>query len=97
MSTLIKDGSHVIETFASDFKSLMNVLAIANAHVNMYLNVQDGEGASMMCRNYSAYEYIAFMHALEAEISTHGVAIVVATDYRPDTVETTIFVVCNDD
>ena len=97
MDATIYAGSHVKETFASAFKSIVNDIAMRNVSVNMYLNVQDGEGAHLLGNHAYAYEYIAFMNALEAEISTHDVAIVVATDYRHDTVENTIFVVCDDE
>ena len=94
---IIYSGSHVKETFASAFKSLANDLAKQNEPVSFKLNVQDGEGVSMSCPYTSAYEHLTFIDALNAEISAHGVAIVLATDYRPDTTETTIFVVCDDD
>ena len=97
MSTLIKDGSHVRETFKSDFKSLVNGIAMRNDSVNMYLNTQDGKGAHLLGVHAYAYEYIAFMNALEAEISTHGVAIVVGTYYGTDVHDTTVFVVCDDE
>ena len=90
-------GSHVKETSASAFKTLVNGLTKANEPVSFTLNVQDDEDASMICRYSSAYEYLTFIAALNAEVSAHYVAIVVATDYRPDTVETTILVVCGDE
>ena len=96
MDATIYAGSHVKETFKSDFKSLVNGITMRNDSVNMYLNTQDGEGADLLGNHAYAYEYLAFMDALEAEISTHGVAIVVATDNK--TVhDTTVFVVCADD
>jgi hypothetical protein len=95
MDATIYAGSYVKETFESDFKSLVNDIAMSNDSVNMYLNTQDGEGAHLLGNHAYAYEYLAFMNALEAEISTHGVAIVVATDYRNDV--HSVFVVCADD
>lgn len=92
---IINSGSYVKETFKSDFKSLVNGIAMRNDSVNMYLNVQDGEGAHLLGNHAYAYEYLAFMDALEAEISAHGVAIVVATDYKND--NHAVFVVCDDD
>ena len=97
MDATIYAGSHVKETFESDFKSLVNDIAMRNVSVNMYLNVQDGEGAHLLGNHAYAYEYIAFMNALEAEISTHGVAIVVVTYYSNDVHDTTVFVVCDDE
>lgn len=95
MDATIYAGSHVKETFKSDFKSLVNGITMRNDSVNMYLNTQDDEGADLLGNHAYAYEYLAFMDALEAEISAHGVAIVVATDNR--TVhDTTVFVVCAD-
>lgn len=95
MDATIYAGSHVKETFESDFKSLVNGITMRNDSVNMYLNTQDGEGADLLGNHAYAYEYLAFMDALEAEISAHGVAIVVATDNK--TVHaTTVFVVCAD-
>lgn len=97
MLILLKNGSHVKETFASAFKSIVNGLAKQNERVSFKLNVQDDENASIDCNYSYVYEYISFMDKLNAEISAHGVAIVVEYDYRPDTVENTIFVVCDDD
>ena len=97
MDATIYAGSYVKETFENDFKSLVNGIAMRNDSVNMYLNVQDGESAHLLGNHAYAYEYIAFMNALEAEISTHGMAIVVATNYRTDVHDTTVFVVCADD
>ena len=105
MSTLIKDGSHVLikdgshvkETFASAFKTFVDSLAKANEHVNFYLNVQCGQSTQISCSYSYAYEHISFMNELESEILAYGVAIVVATDYRTDSHETTIFVVCDDE
>lgn len=96
LSTIFNDGSHVHEIFASKLKSLVNGFAKENEHVNFKLNVQDDKSASINCNYAYAYEYIAFMDALEAEISTHGVAIVIANDYRYDSQENTIFVVCDE-
>ena len=97
MSTLIKDGSHVRETFASALKTLVNGLAKTNEPVNFSLNVQDGESVQLSCNHSYAYQHITFMDELDSEIMAYGVAIVVATDYRTDSRETTIFVVCDDE
>lgn len=96
MDATIYAGSYVKETFESDFKSLVNGIAMRNDSVNMYLNTQDGDGAHLLGNHAYAYEYLAFMDALEAEISAHGVAIVVATDNRTAVHDTTVFVVCDD-
>lgn len=96
MDATIYAGSYVKETFESDFKSLVNDIARGNDSVNMYLNVQDGEGAHLLGNHAYAYEYLAFMDALEAEIREHGIAIVIATYYRTDVHATTVFVVCAD-
>lgn len=94
---IIYSGSHVKETFASAFKSFVDGLARQNAPVRFTLNVQDGDCASMICNCPYAYEYLTFIDKINAELSTHGVAIVVATDFRNYIAETTIFVVCDDD
>ena len=97
MSTLFNDGSHVRETFASAFKTIVNGLAKDNEPVNFRLNVQDGESVQISCSYSYAYQHISFMDELDSEILAYGVAIVVATDYRNDKHENTIFVVCDDD
>ena len=97
MSTLFNDGSHVRETFTSAFKTLVNGLAKENKPVNFSLNVQDGESVRISCAYSYAYQHISFMDELDSEILAYGVAIVVATDYRTDKRENTIFVVCDDD
>lgn len=97
MSTLFNDGSHVRETFASAFKTIVNGLAKANKPVDFSLNVQDGKSVKISCNYSYAYEHISFMDELDSEILAYGVAIVVATDYRTDSHETTIFVVCDDE
>ena len=97
MSRLFNDGSHVRETFSSEFKTLVNGLAKTNKPVSFRLNVQDGESVSITCMYSYACEHISFMDALDAEIQAYGVAIVGATDYRNDKSENTIFVVCGDE
>ena len=94
---IVYSGSHVKETFASAFKSIVNSLAKQNAHVNFRLNVQDGESVSISCSYSYAYEHISFMDELDSEILAYGVAIVVATDYRGDKTENTVFIVCDDE
>lgn len=97
LSTIFNDGSHVDEIFASKLKSLVNGLAKENAPVNFRLNVQDGESVQISCMYSYAYEHISFIDELDSEILAYGVAIVVATDYRTDSRETTVFVVCDDE
>lgn len=97
MDATIYAGSYVKDTFESDFKSLVNGIAMRNDSVNMYLNTQYGEGAHLLGNNAYAYEYITFMNALDSEIREHGIAIVIATNYRTDIHDTTVFVVCADD
>lgn len=97
MSTIFNDGSHVRETFASTFKTIVNGLAKKNEHVNFSLNVQDGESVQISCNYSYAYAHISFIDELDSEILAYGVAIVVATDHRTDSHETTIFVVCDDE
>lgn len=75
----------------------MNGLAKENANVNFSLNVQDGQSVSISCNHSYAYQHISFMDELDSEILAYDVAIVVATDYRTDKRETTIFIVCDDD
>jgi len=96
MDATIYAGSYVKETFESDFKTLVNDIAMGNDSVNMYLNTQDGEGAHLLGNHAYAYEYLAFMNALDSEIREHGIAIVIATYYRTDIHATTVFVVCAD-
>ena len=97
MSTLIKDGSQVRETFASDFKTLVNSLANDNEPVNFRLNQQNAYSAILSCDHAYTCERICFMNALDSEILAYGVAIVIATDYRTAAHDTNIFVVCDDE
>ena len=97
MSTIFNDGSNVRDTFASALKTLVNGLAKENAPVNFRLNVQDGESVQISCSYSYAYQHISFMDELDSEILAYGVALVIATDYRTDSHETTVFVVCDDD
>ena len=97
MSTIFNDGSHVRDTFASAFKTIVNGLAKTNEHVNFRLNVQGGKSVQISCSYSYAYQHISFMNELDSEILAYGVAIVVATDYRTDNRENTIFVVCDDE
>lgn len=97
MSILFKDGSHVRETFASAFKTLVNGLAIDNELVKFRLNQQNEFTVNLTCDHAFAREHITFMNALDSEIREHGIAIVIATDYRTDNPENTIFVVCDDE
>ena len=97
MSTIFNDGSHVRETFASAFKTIVNGLAKENAPVNFKLNVQGGESVQISCSYSYAYQHISFMDELDSEVLTHGVAIVVATDYRENARENTVYVVCDDE
>lgn len=97
MSILFQDGSHVDEIFASKLKSLVNGLAKTNEYVSFRLNVQDGESVQISCNHSYACEHMTFMDELDSEILAYGVAIVIATDYRNDSHENTIFVVCDDE
>lgn len=97
MSTLFNDGSYVRETFASAFKTIVNGLAKDNEPVNFRLNVQDGKSVQLSCNYSYASDHISFMDELDSEILAYGIAIVIATDYRNDSHETTVFVVCDDD
>ena len=97
MSTIFNDGSHVDEIFASKLKSLVNGLSIDNELVKFRLNQQDAITVNLSCDHAFAREYITFMKALDSEIREHGIAIVIATDYRPEENENTIFVVCDDE
>ena len=97
MNTIFNDGSHVRETFSSAFKTFVNGLAKTNEPVNFRLNVQYGKSVQLSCNYSYASDHIAFMDELDSEILTYGVAIVIATDFRTDGDETTIFVVCDDE
>lgn len=97
MSTIFNDGSHVRETFASAFKTLVNGLANDNELVKFRLNQQNEFTVNLTCDHAFACEHITFMNALDSEILAYGIAIVIATDYRNDSHETTIFVVCDDE
>lgn len=97
MITIFNDGSHVRETFTSDFKTIVNSLALTNAPVSFRLNQQDNESIELNCEHAFACDYINFIHALYAEIMTHGVAIVIALDCRTDAQDNTVFVVCDDE
>jgi hypothetical protein len=96
MSTLIKDGSHVIEMFASSFEDFIKINTKDNEFTRFSLNVKDAKMITFSCISGSASEYIEFIDALDAEIKYNDIAIVIATDYRYYSDETTIFVVCND-
>lgn len=93
---IINDGSHVTEKFYSSFKSLVNSLARVNNNVRFSLNVQDKVNVDFSCDYSSASEYIKFLDALNKELKKNYIAIVIEYDYRKNTSETTIFVVCND-
>ena len=97
MSTIFHDGSHVNEIFASKLKSLVNGLAIDNEPVNFHLNQQDAVTVHLSCDHAFAREHITFMNALDSEIREHGIAIVIACDYRGEEYENTIYVVCDDE
>lgn len=97
MEVTFKSGSHVDEIFTSKLKSLLNGLAKENAPVNFRLNVQCGKSVSISCNHSYAYEHLSFIDELDSEILAYGVAIVVATDYRNDNHENTVFIVCDDE
>ena len=92
MDATIYEGSYVKETSESDFKSLVNGIAKANEPISFRLNVQDGKSVSISGMYSYAYQHLRFMDALDSEILEHGIAIVIATDYKNDV--HTIFVVC---
>lgn len=94
---IVYSGSHVKETFEKEFKTLVNGLAIDNEHVKFHLNQQDAITINLSCDHAFAYEHITFINALDSEIREHGIAIVIATDCRPEVNEDTIFVVCDDE
>lgn len=97
---IVYSGSQVMETFASTFKTLVNGLAIDNETVNFHLNQQDAttiNTINLSCDHAFAYEHITFMNALDSEIREHGIAIVMANDYRGGKYDKTIFVVCDDE
>ena len=96
MSTLIKDGSHVIEMFASSFEDFIKTHTKDNEFIRFSLNVKDAKTITFSCISGSASEYIEFIDTLDAELKSNDIAIVIATNYRYDSDETTIFVVCND-
>ena len=96
MSTLIKDGSHVIEMFASSFEDFIKTHTKDNEFIRFSLNVKDAKTITFSCISGSASEYIEFIDTLYAELKSNDIAIVIATDYRYDSDETTIFIVCND-
>lgn len=96
MSTLINDGSHVVEMFASSFKDSIKIYTKHNDFVRFSLNVSDESTIIFSCISARASEYIEFIDALDAEVKSNDIAIVIETDYRYDSDETTIFVVCND-
>lgn len=97
MSTIIKDGSHVIEIFKSSFKDYIKKYTKHNEFIRFSLNVKDESTIRFSCISNIASEYIEFIDALDAEISAHGIAIVISTDCRYDSDKTTIFVVCDDE
>jgi len=96
MSIFINDGAHVTEKIYSSFKLLVNSFASVNNNVRFSLNVQDKVNVDFSCDYSSASEYIKFLDALNKELKKNDIAIVIENDYRKNTSETTIFVVCND-
>lgn len=96
MSTLIKDGSHVDEIFASSFKDFIKTNAKDIELIRFSLNVSDESTITFSCISGSAPKYIEFIDALDTELLNNDIAIVIETDYRYDSYETTIFIVCND-
>lgn len=97
MAALVYEGSHVTETFASSFETLVAGITRANEFVHFSLNVQDGLNVNFSCLSGSASEYIAFVDALRLELSKHDTALVVAYDYRHSNDETTVFIVCGNE
>lgn len=96
---IFKDGSHVIEMFASSFKDFIKINTKDKEFIRFSLNVSYDSTIRLSwfsCLSGSASEYIDFIDALDAELKYNDIAIVIATDYRYDSIETTIFVVCND-
>lgn len=96
MSMTLKDGSHVHEIFASAFKQRVNGLVLGNEPIALRLNQQDTEHKTLYSDYAFACDLVGFLKSLDNEIMAHGIAIVVATDYRTDSHETTVFVVCDD-
>ena len=97
MSTLIKDGSHVIEMFKSSFKDNIKIYTKHNEFIRFSLNVKDESTIRFSCIAARASEYIEFIDALNMELRNNDMAIVIADDYRYDSDKTTIFVVCDDE
>lgn len=96
MSTLINDGSHVIEMFKSSFEDTIKIYTKYNESITFSLNIKDRNTVRFSCQFGTASEYIKFIDELYTELLNNDIAIVIATDYRFDSNETTIFVVCND-
>lgn len=96
MSTLINDGSHVIEMFKSSFEDFIKINTKDKEFIRFSLNVSDDSTIRFSSLSGSASEYIELIDALYVELQNNDIAIVIATDYRYDSDETTIFVVCND-
>lgn len=96
MSTLINDGSHVIEMFKSSFEDFIKINTKDKEFIRFSLNVSDDSTIRFSSLSGSASEYIELIDALDVELQNNDIAIVIATDYRYDSDETTIFVVCND-
>lgn len=97
MSTLINDGSHVMEMFKSPFEDFIKTNTKDNEFIRFSLNVKDTKTIRLSSLSGSASEYIEFIDALDVELQNNDIAIVIATDYRYDSHETTIFVVCDDE
>lgn len=96
LSTLINDGSHVIEMFKSSFEDYLKIYTKHNEFIRFSLNVKDESSVKFSCISARASEYIKFIDAINTEVIKNDIAIVIANDYRYDSDETTIFVVCND-
>lgn len=96
LSTIIKDGSRVIEMFKSSFEDSIKIYVKHKEFIRFSLNVKDENTIRFSCISNIASEYIEFIDALNTELRKNDIAIVIATYYRYDNLETTIFVICND-
>ena len=96
LSTLINDGSRVIEMLKSSFDTFLMINARDKEFIQLSLNVTNGSTIRLSCTSDSASEYIEFIDALRTELRNNDIAIVIENDYSYDSDETTILVVCND-
>lgn len=97
MAQLINEGSHVCESFAGTFETILTANTRNSEFIRYTLNVQDGLPVTFSCMTGNAREYLALIDALRTELRKHDVALVFAYDYTNESKdETNVYVVCSE-